>query len=62
MDKKEIKALLDNNLSYEGIGFNGPHIAKMSIEQLTKEVAHHQLTKEQIAEVSSLAKKKYSAV
>ncbi len=60
MDKKEIKELLDTNITYEGIGFNGPHIAKMTASQLAKEVEHHGLTEDQILELHDLAVKKYS--
>ncbi len=35
MDKPEV------HFPFEGIGFNGPHLAKMNLEKLTEEIKHH---------------------
>lgn len=46
-------------MKYEGIGFNGAHLAKMSKADFAKEVKHH-LSKEQIEELYKLIQAKYN--
>lgn len=30
-----------DNYTYDGVGYNGPHLAKMDYPQFKKEVSHH---------------------
>jgi hypothetical protein len=32
---------MDINFSFNGVGYNGPHLAAMTFEKFKKEIAHH---------------------
>lgn len=46
-------------MKYEGIGFNGPHLANFRLDKFKEEIKHTGLSDDQICELHTLIRLKY---